>query len=238
MNLVLLPGMMCDQRVWAEQCRALESDGHQILCGDLRGAQSILALAQGILSQCPARFALAGLSMGGIVAFEMWRLAPLRITHLALLDTNPHAELAERQAQRASEIAAVRQGGLRELVVSSLKPRYFGSLQRDNAVLRDLVTTMAMQLGATVFERQSMALRDRCDSTATLATINVPTLVLCGKEDELCPPHYHQLMAERIALADLVVLAESGHLPTMERPDATTLELRRWLARNAEARYG
>ena len=230
-DVVLLPGMMCDARLWRFQSQALIAQGHHVSCGDLSSADSIQELARLNLALCPKRFALVGLSMGGIVAFEMWRQAADRITHLALFDTNPHAEAAERKVQRAAEMSQVQAGGLHLLVVEAMKPRYLGARQRDNASLRELVTSMALELGPAVYQRQAIALRDRCDSTQTLASITVPTLVLCGKQDELCPPHYHQLMAQHIAPADLVMLAESGHLPPLEQPEATAQELLRWLAR-------
>lgn len=223
--------MMCDARVWRFQSQALSAQGYDVSCGDLSSADSIQELARANLAHCPKRFALAGLSMGGIVAFEMWRQAADRITHLALLDTNPHAEAAERKAQRAAELAKVQAGELRLLVVEEMKPRYLGARQRDNVLLRELVTSMALDLGPAVYQRQAIALRDRCDSTPTLASITVPTLVLCGKQDDLCPPRYHELMAQHIVPADLVMLAESGHLPPLEQPEATAQELLRWLAR-------
>ena len=231
--VVLLPGMMCDARLWRQQAIALEAAGHDVQIGDLTGGASISAIASRVLENCPARFALAGLSMGGIVAFEMWRQDSQRISHLALLDTNPHAETATRRAMRADEIAGARAGRLRELVVEEMKPRYLAAHQRDNVQLRELVTSMALDLGAGVFERQSIAIRDRSESTQMLESISVPALVLRGREDDLCPLAYHLLMAERIPYADLVVLANAGHLPPLEQPEATSLELLRWLARES-----
>lgn len=230
-SVVMLPGMMCDARLWHAQRDALVATGFEVRIGDLSRDDSVAAMAARILVEAPPRFALAGLSMGGIVAFEIWRRASDRVTHLALLDTNPHAELTARQALRVDEIAAVRAGRLREVVVESMKPRYLAASRRTDTVLRSLITDMAIELGAAVFERQSIAVRDRVDSKATLASIDVPTLVMTGREDHLCPLQYHLLMAESIPHADLVVLADSGHLPPLEQPEAVTQELRRWLAR-------
>ena len=98
--LVLLPGMMCDARMFAPQVAAL-SGTREVILGDLSVADTMTGLARAVLDRAPDRFALAGLSMGGIVAMEMLRLAPERIARLALLDTNPLAEADELKARRA-----------------------------------------------------------------------------------------------------------------------------------------
>lgn len=229
--LVLIPGMMCDHRVWENQIRALRARCDTITVADLSGAASIETLAERVLASAPPRFALAGLSMGGIVAFEMWRRAADRITHLALLDTNPAAETTGRQARRLTEIEAALAGNLREVMVESMKPLYLARCHRDNRGLLDVILAMALDLGPDVFRDQSLALRDRPDSSATLPTINCPTLVLCGREDSLCPVEYHSDMAEQIPDADLVVLSRCGHLSPLEQPDAVADEFTRLLAR-------
>lgn len=229
--IVLLPGMMCDRRLWSAQIAALEAEGHPVLVPDISGAQSIHEIARQVLAQTPERFALAGLSMGGIVAFELWRQASGRITHLALLDTNAREELPERRALRGPQIEAVASGRLREVMIEEMKPRYLAERHRADRLLLDLVLDMALALGPDAFRRQSIALRDRPDSVATLATIDCPTLVLCGREDTLCPIEYHLAMAERIRGADLVVLGDCGHLSPLEAPEAVIFELRRLLRR-------
>lgn len=229
--VVLLPGMMCDARLWSHQTDALRADGHEVLVGDLTGGSSVETLAGRVLDASPPRFALAGLSMGGIVAFEIWRRARARVTHLALLDTNPHPESSQRRLARTEELSKVDAGGLRDHVVTAMKPRYFAARQRSDTHLRDRVVAMALDLGPDVFRSQSLAVRDRPDSKPTLASIDVPALVLCGREDDLCPLAYHLLMAESMADADLVVLSDCGHLPPLERPEAVTDALRAWLRR-------
>ncbi|MEO5897523.1 MAG: alpha/beta fold hydrolase [Vicinamibacterales bacterium] len=231
--LVLVPGMMCDDRLWRRQVSALRASCDTILVAELRGATTIAALADRILAVAPPRFAVAGLSMGGIVVFEMWRRAADRITHVALLDTNPSAETSERQAQRGPEIQAALTGHLREMMVASMKPLYLARAHRSNPALLDSILAMALDLGPQVFRDQSLALRDRPDSRTTLPTIDCPTLVLCGREDTLCPIEYHMRMAETIPHADLVVLADCGHLSPLEQSEAVNDELARLLARSA-----
>ncbi len=222
----MLPGMMCDARLWTHQMRDLEADCQ---VPSLAGSSQLQTLAERILENAPDRFAVAGLSMGGIVAFELWRQAPERITHLALIDTNPFAETPERQSLRLEQIEFALQGGLRKLATESLKPLYLAEANRDDDKLLDTILDMALDLGPEVFREQSLALRDRPDSASLLPAIDVPTTVICGAEDALCPVHYHEFMATQIPGARLVVIDNCGHLASMEQPDAVTHELRNLL---------
>jgi pimeloyl-ACP methyl ester carboxylesterase len=160
--------------------------------------------------------------MGGILAFEIWRQASERVTHMALLDTNPHAERADRKSLRLRQIEQVSSGRLRELAIEQLKPLYLAQAHRNDEQLLNTILDMSLGLGPDVFRSQSIALRDRIDSVPTLASIDCPTLVLCGAEDVLCPVEYHKLMAERIPSAKLSVIDQCGHLSSLEQPDVVT----------------
>lgn len=225
--LVLLPGMMCDHRLFGPQISAL-SAGREIIVGDIGGHDSMTALAARVLSSAPERFALAGLSMGGIVAMEAIRQAPDRIDRLALLDTNPRAELPEVRARRSPQIEAVRAGRLREVMRDEMKPNYLADGPRKSVVLT-LCMEMALALGPKVFARQSIALRDRPDQEDTLRAVRVPTLVLCGSQDMLCPVERHERMHALVPGSHLSVIEGAGHMPTLEKPDETTAALSRWL---------
>ena len=229
--LLLLPGMMCDARLWDAQVAALGGAGIATKVASLSSGDSVAGIAAAVLAEAPPVFALAGLSMGGIVAFEIWRLARHRISHLALLDTNPHAEQPPRREQRNVEIESVMAGGLADVLAQDMKPRYLAETHRNNQSLRELIMSMAIELGPAVFRAQSLALRDRPDCTMMLGEIDVPTLVLCGREDDLCPLSYHLLLAESIPNADLVVLSDCGHLPPLERPEAVSQHLQSWMTR-------
>jgi pimeloyl-ACP methyl ester carboxylesterase len=220
--------MMCDHSLWRSQVAFLGEFG-RIHIGDITAGTSVTAIAGRVLASAPPRFALAGLSMGGIVALEMWRRAPERIERLALLDTNHRADAPERRALRDRQIADVAAGRLERVLRDELKPGYLANCHRDDTQLLDAVLTMGMALGPDVFRRQSLALRDRADSTATLPTIECPTLVLCGAEDRLCPPSLHAEMQAAIPGARLAVIPDCGHLSTMEQPLAVNSALRAWL---------
>jgi pimeloyl-ACP methyl ester carboxylesterase len=224
----MLPGMMLDARLYAHQLAHL-GGAHATMVGDLTRSSSIAELAADVLRDAPQRFALVGLSMGGIVAFEVWRQAPDRVTHIGLLDTTFYPDRPERRELRLEHIAKVEMGALRE-VTASLKPLYLSSKNRNDPRLLQAILDMGLTLGAEVFRRQSLALSDRYDSIDTLPTISCPTLILCGREDQLCPVEWHVAMADAIPHADLVVLADCGHLSAMEEPEAVTAALQ-WLLR-------
>jgi len=226
--LVLLPGMMCDARLFGPQIAELSSDTAVMVAPITRGDR-IEEIASGLLDMLPRRFALAGLSMGGIVAMEILRRAPDRVARIALMDTNPLAETPPIAAAREPQIVKARSGKMLEVMREEMKPTYLAPGPYRKEVL-DLVMDMAHALGPEVFIRQSRALQRRKDQQATLRKCRVPALVLCGAHDALCPVKRHEFMAELIPNATLRVMEQSGHLPTLEQPDETTFALREWMA--------
>ncbi len=225
--LILLPGMMCDARLFGPQIDAL-SNRVPLMSFPLSQQNSVEAMAADILNNAPPRFALAGLSMGGIVAMEVLRQASGRVERLALLDTNPLAEAPEVKARRAPQMAAVQEGRLRQVMRDEMKPNYLADGPRQGAIL-DLCMAMATDLGPEVFLRQSQALMDRPDQRATLSAYTGKTLVLCGRADGLCPVERHQLMHDLLPDSVLTIIEDAGHLPTLEQPQETTAALIRWL---------
>ncbi|WP_282169720.1 alpha/beta fold hydrolase [Ruegeria atlantica] len=225
--VIFLPGMMCDARLFGPQINAL-SGRMPVMTFPLSRHDSVQAMADDILKNAPAEFALAGLSMGGIVAMEVLRQAPERVSRLALLDTNPLAEKPEVKARRAPQIAAVRDGKLRSVMRDEMKPSYLSDGPNRGAIL-DLCMAMATDLGPDVFLRQSQALMDRPDQSVTLTAYTGKALVLCGQEDRLCPIERHQLMHDLLPDSALEIIEGAGHLPTLEQPQKTTAALIRWL---------
>ncbi len=225
--LVLIPGMMCDARLFAPQIASL-SARRAVHVAPISEYESVEDLAAAILIHAPLRFALAGLSMGGIVAMQMIAQAPARVARLALLDTNSRAETPRIAERRQPQIDRVRAGGLVEVMRDEMKPNYLADGPKNKSVLR-LCMEMALALGPEVFIRQSIALRDRPDHRKTLRSVRVPTLILCGAEDRLCPVERHELMHSLVPMSTLAIIDGAGHLPTLERPETTTAALRRWL---------
>ena len=229
--LLLLPGMMCDARLWAPQLAAFSHE-RAVMCAPLPG-ETTAEMAGSVLSHAPPRFALAGLSMGGIVAMEIVHRAPERVERLALLDTNPLAERPEVAARRGPQIEAVRAGRLREVMRDEMKPNYLAPGPRRAEVLAT-VMEMAMAAGPAAFEAQSRALMSRPDRTAALAAYPGPALVLCGRHDALCPVERHEAMAALLRRSEIAVIEGAGHLPTLEKPEATNAALGRWLSARQE----
>lgn len=225
--LVLLPGMMCDARLFVPQINAL-SGRFPIMTAPLGTCDTIEKLASDVLENAPHKFALAGLSMGGIVAMEILRQARDRVVGLALLDTNPLAETETIKDRRALQIAATLAGDMRRVMREEMKPNYLADGPNQGAIL-DLCMAMATDLGPEVFVRQSKALRDRRDQTETLRGYSGRTLILCGREDSLCPVERHRLMQKLIPGSTLQIVENAGHLPTLEQPELTTAALARWL---------
>ncbi|MFW2365558.1 MAG: alpha/beta fold hydrolase [Desulforhopalus sp.] len=225
--LLLVPGMMCDARLFTPQISAL-SRHYPIHCAWVGGYGTVERLAIEILNHAPPRFNLAGLSMGGIIAMELIRQAPERVDRLALLNTNCQSEKQKVREYREPLIARVQAGELEQVMKQELRPRYLAEGNHRKQIM-ELWLQMALDLGTDVFVRQSRALQQRADQKETLAKVRVPTLILCGAEDELCPIGYHELMHSLIPGSHLEIIDKAGHLSTLEQPEATTMSLLRWL---------
>ena len=225
--LVLIPGMMCDARLFGPQIAAF-SGWRTLVCMPIVGRASVKDLAADVLANAPKRFALAGLSMGGIVAMEVLRQEPNRVDRIALMDTNPLAEDDQIKALRLPQMVKVRAGALGTVMRDEMKPHYLSETSQRQSIL-ELCMEMALSLGPHVFLDQSRALMDRPDQTDILRVLDVPSLILCGRDDALCPVSRHELMAALIPNAHLEIIEGAGHLPTLEKPNLTNAALARWL---------
>lgn len=225
--LVFLPGMMCDARLFGPQIAALSAD-HAVMTVPISNSDRISEIASYVLEQAPEKFALAGLSMGGVVAMEVMRRAPDRVRRIALMDTNPLAETPQSAATYEPMIVGVRTGKMAKVMRDFMRPEYLAPGPHRSEIL-ELTMDMALNNGPDVFERQARALQRRRDQQSTLRKCKVPALVLCGEHDGLTPVKRHTFMAELIPYAKLEVIGDAGHLPTLEQPDATTAALRQWM---------
>lgn len=226
--LVLLPGMMCDARLFQPQIEAFQPD-YKILIPEFKQS-SIEQMAHSALQLSNAeKLNIAGLSMGGIVAMEMAKIAPERIARLALLDTNHLADAPGRHEIRNRQIENVKEGRLREIIIEEMKPVYLAESNRDNPKLLDLLIDMAMDCGPEMFISQSIALRDRPDQSDTLERLQGPVLVLCGEEDTLCPVARHVQIASLVKNSKLAIIPSAGHISTLENPAAVISAFSEWL---------
>ena len=227
LSIVLVPGLLCSARLFAEQLPALSAIGTTTIADTTRDA-SIEDFAQRLLADAPPRFALAGLSMGGYIAFEVMRRAPERVAKLALLDTSARADTPTQILRREALVALAEESGL-PAVVEQLFPLYVAPARRDDAALRALVDQMALEIGKAAFAGQEVAIARRHDSRPTLRTIACPTLVLVGEDDQATPPELSAEIADAIPAAQRVTVPACGHLSTLEQPAAVTAALVAWL---------
>ena len=226
--LVLIPGLLDSARLYAQQLPELWRLG-PVTVADHTRDDSMAGIARRILATAPPRFALAGLSMGGYIAFEILRQTPGRIAKLALLDTSARADTPEATAVRRTQMALSISGRFAEVVEAQFV-RLVSPARRDDAALRETNRRMAEDVGPEGFIRQQTAIMGRPDSRPGLAAIACPTLVLVGEQDELTPPERAAEMAQGIRAAQLVTVPECGHLSTLEQPRAVTQALLDWLA--------
>ena len=225
--LVFLPGMMCDARLFGPQLAAL-SPHYTLTVAPITGGERVEEIASALLDGLPRKFALAGLSMGGIVAMEILRRAPDRITRIALMDTNALGETPQSAANYEPLIIKAKSGRIAEVVPGFMPPDCLAPGPHRGEVMA-LLTDMALNIGAEAIIRQVRALQRRRDQQATLRRCKVPALVLCGAQDGLTPPKRHGFIADLIPYAALKVIEGAGHLPTLEQPEATTKALSDWL---------
>lgn len=224
---VLVAGLNCSARLYAPQIPLLWQYG-PVIVADHRRDDSMAAMARRILAAAPPRFALVGLSMGGYLAFEIVRQAAARVAKLALLDTGARAETPERTEQRKPLIALAQSGRFAEIFDAQYPTLVHRSRHHDDA-LKATVRAMNNETGAEAYLRQQRAIIGRPDSRPGLAAIACPTLVLVGDSDEPTPPELAREMAGAIAGAKLVVVADCGHLSTLERPQAVNKALTEWM---------
>jgi pimeloyl-ACP methyl ester carboxylesterase len=225
--LVLVPGLLCSPRLYAAQVAAL-SPQRPVTVADHTRDDTMEAIAARILATAPERFALAGLSMGGYIAFAMMRLAPERIAKLALLDTSARPDTDEQKAGRDKFIAMAEAGKLND-IVDTLTPKFLHPDHANNETFKGIIRTMAQETGAEAFVHQIKAIRSRADSRPLLAEVGCPTLVLVGDADAVTPPELAKEIAADILGSKLVVVPQCGHLSTIEKPDAVNTALAEWL---------
>ena len=221
--------MLCDAELFAHQTEHLPELA-DVAVGDLTRDDSVAGMARTVLDAAPERFSLAGLSLGGIVAMEIMRQAPERVERLALMDTSPLPPRPDQRETWGEFEKMTGDGRFMEVTTDRLMPALIHPDRQGEAALTDRIERMARSIGEGAFSRQLSAQRGRPDSRESLAGIECPTLVLCGRDDALCPFGLHEEMAGLIPGATLVTVEGCGHLSSLERPEAVTAVLRYWLA--------
>ncbi|GAA0786354.1 alpha/beta fold hydrolase [Roseibium denhamense] len=224
--IVFVPGLLCTETLFAPQIAAFSD--RPIMVADHRNHDSVDEIAHSLLETAPARFDLVGLSMGGYIAMAVKRIAPERVSKLALLDTNSRADTADQTERREFMIELTRKKGF-EKVPHLLFPGFVHADREEDEDLKSIVVDMARETGAEAFIRQQTALIGRIDSRPHLQEISCPTLVVVGDGDRLTPIEFAKEIHDLIPGSKLEILSGSGHLPTLETPGQATETLRAFL---------
>jgi pimeloyl-ACP methyl ester carboxylesterase len=227
--LLLLPGSLCDEWLWRRQTAALCNDV-EIHVPHVLDHDSLSAMAQAVLSNAPARFALAGFSMGGRVALEVLRAAPQRVERLALLDATTHP-VKESEAGRRQEMLDLALGSGMQAVAAVWVPRMVLPAHQEDAALMQGLAAMHARFTPQVYQKEMRALLNRPDAREVLPLIKVPTLIMAGRQDPISTPTQNEALAAQIPGATLELVDQCGHFLPVEAPEAVNLALRRWLAR-------
>ncbi len=233
--LLLVPGVLCSPRLFAAQVAALEGEA-EIVVPDWRRAplsiwDSWETAARWVVDQMPAeKFALAGLSLGGMLAVEIMQFAADRVIKLALLDTGMRSQNEAERAIRRARIRLADEGHF-ELVLGMQMTRFIPAYRLPDKPLVDEVMTMCGEIGVEIYKRQEELAAIRVDRRPDLPRIKCPTTVVCGRDDAATPLFLSEEIAKAIPAAALVVIEQCGHLVTMEKPEETNQILKLWLSR-------
>jgi len=229
-TLVLLPGLACDERLWEAQLSALPADLDVRVSDVHMHHDRIESMADALLSEHAGPLILCGASMGGMIAMEAARQAPERIAGLALLGTNARPETPDMYKLRESAIELFERGEARDVI--ELNAGFaFHPASAGNAALIRRYADLVLDAGAAQLIRQNRALMQRPDARTHLPELRCPVLVVCGDSDRLTPPECSREIAALMPQAELVWIAECGHMLTMERPEPVNGALRPWLDR-------
>jgi pimeloyl-ACP methyl ester carboxylesterase len=231
-TLLFLPGLICDQAVWRQQIDGL-SDVAVCTCANYGSLDSIPAMAEAVLSAAPERFSIAGHSMGGRVALELYRLAPHRVARIALLNTGylprPTGEAGEEEARKRGELVALAQSRGMHAMLRQWLPPMIDSRRINDTVLVNAIIEMMSRKTPDIFAAQVRALLGRPDASATLEQIQCPALLLTGREDGWSTPEQHRAMSAKIAGSQVLIVPDCGHMSMLERPAEVSAALRAWL---------
>ena len=225
--LVFIPGMMCDSRLFQPQISEF-SKQYLVCIAPVSYSDSIEKISFEILRQLPPKFTLIGLSMGGILAMEIIKKEPERVMKIVLMDTNFKSETSETKSKRIPQIKLVNEGKLEAVMKKQILQNYLVKNKKNQKIL-ELCLKMAKELGKEIFINQSKALAARKNYKEILKKIKVPSLIICGRYDRLCPIEVHREMESLIKYSTLEIIPDAAHLPTLEQPSYLNKILKEWL---------
>ena len=224
---VFIPGLLCTEWLFHGQAD-IASD--TAVFADTRQHDTITGMAEEALATTSGQLVPIGFSMGGYVALEMARLAPARISAIALFSTNCRQDNDAQRYYREQVIKLAQTYGFlgvtRQFLGKLLSPQALA-----DTALVDGVLAMAVEIGHVTFARQQNAILERRAQRETLAALKVPLSIVCGMNDKLTPPDLSKEMADAAPYADLRLLPHVGHLSPLEAADACRAALVNLMAR-------
>jgi pimeloyl-ACP methyl ester carboxylesterase len=229
-QLVLIPGLACDDRLWQDQWCALPSHMAPTVSDAHMRWPTIEDMARAVLAAHEGPLVLCGASMGGMIAMEAARQAPGRIEGLALLGTNPRPETPDMRALREAAIELFARGDVRGVIEPNVMFA-FHPAQAANTAMVGRYLQMMLDAGAEQLINQNRALMERPDARSQLPGLRCPVLVMCGDTDRLTPPECSREIAALVPKAELAWVPQCGHMLTMEKPGLVNAALSAWLAR-------
>ena len=223
----MIPGTLCDDNLFKYQTEGLKDlvDCH-VACNS--SASSLKQVAKNILEKQTGSFSIIGLSYGGIIAFELLRQAPERINKLVLMNTNYKEPSEQTRINQQRFIGMAYLGQFKEITSEILIDAMLHPKNAEKQELRETILNMALNVGIDGFFNQVKAQLGRPDSTKDLQNIKCPTLIITGREDNICPLKLHEDMAEAIPNSTLKVIEECGHLSTLEQPNLVNNTIIDW----------
>jgi pimeloyl-ACP methyl ester carboxylesterase len=227
-TLVLIPGLLCDRRLWSDQIAGL-STHTDISVADITQLATLTEMAASVLRAAPERFSLAGFSLGSQVALEIMQTARDRVERLALLSATHGGLLPPSMVAFREAVGVIERGDFQQYL-DSFYPRYVAERRASDTMLRVIFMDMAHAVGPEAGLRQIHVLMSITEPFAKLSQIRCPTIVIGGREDRRTTPAAHEALAKEIPGAELIMIEDSGHFTTLEQPELVTQALRQWLA--------
>jgi 3-oxoadipate enol-lactonase len=238
--VLFIHGFPHNRELWSPQVTALR-DRVRCITPDLRGfgesdrnpphsidqyADDLAALLNALAIR---RAVIVGLSMGGYIALAMWRRHRKLVRALVLADTRAGADSEEGKAKRNEMIALAQSSGVSAIADAQINGMLSKSTRESSPALVASVHAMLAAAPAGGVTGALQAMRDRVDSTPSLATIDVPTLILVGEEDVLTPPREAAALHGAIEGSVVEVIPRAGHLSNMESPETFNRALLQFL---------
>lgn len=228
--ILILPGTLCTGTMFSQQINQLQQYCQEITVVQFTTEKSLAEMANNVIKATKNKpCALIGFSMGGIVAAEIARTHPQLIAKLALVNSNCHADLAERKSARKAQITQAESGQLIELISTTFLPNY---LFKADSAHEKLIIEMAKSLGADCFVAQVMAIEDRPDSLSVLQQLKNDILIIGGKQDKICPVEHQKMMHENLPKSKLQLLDQCAHFSPLEQADKVSNLLTHWYLSN------